>query len=1321
MSGRLPQVGDLVAAKYRLKSVIGEGGYGVVFRAVHEMMGRDVAIKVLRPEASEDPDEVERFRREVYHASGLRHPNTITLYDYGQMPDGVLYIVMEYLRGMNLRQWLKRHGPMSPEVALDTLEQLLRSLREAHEQGIIHRDLKPENIFIQEIAADEHVVKVLDFGLSKTIGANKRRVERAVTKEGQAYGTPQYMSPEQACAMKLTAASDMYAVGLLVFEMLTGRAAFDGNSAVDVLLKQVNDPVPELPSALRLGPLDEFIKRATPKPVEQRFAHAREALGWLVQRKAQQASSAPAAQGGAAPSTAPQGSALSAHQRASQQLDDQALASLQPATRHPTVAVESRFERAGLALLDPKELELRLAQLPMVGRRVELEGLLRWGRQAMLTGGVLRVTGEPGVGKSRLVEEWLRHMEMHAVLILHGRCRPEGGAASALRQALAPLLSPEPGAQGALTLTPQQRDSLQHVFSPERHRREVSGQHWAFASVEHPLYALAAQRPTIFVLEDIHHADSFTARLIEHWQDDMATRTLPLLLVITAHQDTGSPQDASSEASARHSASQALMSHAFGLHLRPLDSAHATQLIDDLLPLEPDLKQRVIDTARGNPQHLIQIVRYLVEEQRLTPAPPQAQPGGWRLSEDSGAQLLPPDLESLLIQRIFGQLQQHRLGAALEALLLRAILLGQRFETRLLKELLRLEGRGDLEAYLDDAIEAFTHSGVLVTTAIEARPGLEFGYEMLRSSLLERHPWPEQDLCALHALAAQAKLQYGRHRRDDVEVIAHEIARHYLAAQDAEQAFEWLMRAARQAERAQDFRQALEQLRLANQLLGPELDPNGEHLLDIRMTEGQLYRHLGEFGPAESALREALEETRRVGDIVGEAMAGEHLAGVLTLVTRYEEASQIYAHIQQLYAQFQDPNGQLRCELGQAEIARFRGRYQRAGRLFHEAMEQAERLQDARAQVRCLFGLGQCAYAQGQLGVARERFKSARKRAETLGDALGRSEADIELATIALSTEHVEQAISLVTHALEVKQSLGDSLGQAHAHLVLGLALRHTTRQDRARFHAQRARAIHERLGHVYGIAKCVLLESEILWTMGQTQEAAQRTEDAASLHEQIGDAHGMVMVLIHRALCEADLGRGQAARGHLERAMTLIKNHHMWLYECQLLVVHGLSLELDGQLEEAVSSYDEALQKARQVERGDVEALAAINLAKLHLIFGDLRAARQEAPLALELAERLGHVRDLLFALILAAVLARIARDAEALSSSIRRLRVLDDASSGVNLRAPDRLVQLARVVRQTRYSERSFPVVLTIIELLRSLGHDGHADDLAREILPA
>ncbi|MEZ4460960.1 MAG: serine/threonine-protein kinase [bacterium] len=146
MADQLPKIGDLVAGRYRILEELGRGGYGIVYRARQDVMGRDVALKVLKPEAAKKSAEVERFRREVFHASNLRHPNTIQLFDFGEIA-GLFYIVMEFLEGANLRDWVLQHGAVEHDAAIEITLQILKSLREAHEHGIVHRDLKPENIF----------------------------------------------------------------------------------------------------------------------------------------------------------------------------------------------------------------------------------------------------------------------------------------------------------------------------------------------------------------------------------------------------------------------------------------------------------------------------------------------------------------------------------------------------------------------------------------------------------------------------------------------------------------------------------------------------------------------------------------------------------------------------------------------------------------------------------------------------------------------------------------------------------------------------------------------------------------------------------------------------------------------------------------------------------------------------------------------------------------------------------------------------------------------------------------------------------------------
>jgi serine/threonine protein kinase/tetratricopeptide (TPR) repeat protein len=1328
METGLPRIGELVAGKYRITARLGEGGYGVVFRAFQETMGRDVAIKMLRPEAAAQADEVERFRREVFHASCLRHPNTITLYDYGQSPNGTLYIVMEYLEGLNLRMWLKRHGAAPPEFAHELLVQMLRSLREAHEQGIIHRDLKPENVYITELAPGERLIKVLDFGLSKISDHERPRrhpQQRTLTKEGQVFGTPQYMSPEQACGLPIGPTCDIYALGLVLWETLTGRTCFDGSSAVEVLLKQVNEGTPALPGALLNSTLDRFIQRATAKDTNQRFQTGREALAWLQEQ------SAPVPSPLMTPFT-PQPAVVMGVVEAelpSVAVEPIAVArtSIEAAPQAPAQRGRADSMAQNIPTMEPQldgaELDMRIAQMRMIGREDELRELIHWGQRALVTGGVLWITGDLGMGKSRLLDEWRRHMELHSPICLRGVHREPGAQAEGLREALRPLLAQE---AARLHLPPnvigfEELESLAQVLDGQTGGADgEQGQDWAVAVVERVFYTLARIRPTILILEDVHLADSFTLRLLEHWQEELSSRSLPLMLVFSRNTDEIAHTQQLNQLSRMAKRGAQTANYAHSVHLRALGEDDAHALLDGLLPLAPPLRRRVVKIARGNPLYLTQITSYLIEQQALGYVPERAH---WDLAvgeETLAGSMLPPDLEALLMQRVMGHLRQHRLAAVLHAVVARAMLLGARFELRLLKEALRLEGRGDLEAYLDDAVEALTRIGVLVSTVIEGRPALEFTYEVLRQRLLASNVWRDEDWPALHQLAARAKIAHYEARRPQLlEAHAHEIAHHLVEAGQREEGHAWLMRAAQSAERTQDFRAALTHLRHAANLLDEEIDPNGERLLEIRLSEGRLFRNLGEFGPAEDALRGAIEESRRVGDEVGEALTSEALAGVLTLVTRHEEAAKLYGRIQRLYANFGDEAGQARCALGQAELAVFQGNYVQAHVWFEATLQRGHMLDDARIQMRAIFGLGRCAYAAGKLTDATRLYHQARRMAEQTGDALARSEADVELASVAIYNDHVENAVALAQQALEVKQSLGDTLGQAHAHLILGICLRRTLRIDQAMFHCQRARAINERLSHVYGIAKSVLLASEITWAKGEPDEALRALEDTLQLHESLEDAHGLILTLMHQSLCELETGRASEARQHLQRAFELIESHGIALYRAKCLTFLGMVHEAEGRMEEAVDLHDQALALAESQGHGEMASLAAISLARIHLMMGDLGAVKMEAPVALARAESVGHAHLLIFALSLQAVVARLDRDAPGVAMSVRRLRVLHSHEHGPDMRIPERIAQMAYGLAARQTPERAFAPLLAIVEILRALGAEQAADSVAARMM--
>ncbi len=242
---------DVLNGQFQILQKIGSGGMGSVYKALQPAMNRMVAIKILHPKLASRKDLVSRFRREARAMSHLTHPNTVKVYLYGELEDGSLYIVMEYLEGKNLNQTVRSEGPMTIERGLPILIQACNALDEAHRAGIIHRDLKPENIFVTSQGGMKDFAKVLDFGLAKVTEREMRPGSIILTQEGMVFGTPEFMSPEQAQGKSLTPGSDIYSLAVILYEVLTGKLPFDAKNPMEFIQlhvttkpKPINERVP---------------------------------------------------------------------------------------------------------------------------------------------------------------------------------------------------------------------------------------------------------------------------------------------------------------------------------------------------------------------------------------------------------------------------------------------------------------------------------------------------------------------------------------------------------------------------------------------------------------------------------------------------------------------------------------------------------------------------------------------------------------------------------------------------------------------------------------------------------------------------------------------------------------------------------------------------------------------------------------------------------------------------------------------------------------------------------------------------------------------
>ena len=273
-----PFIGTVVGDRYRIVSRIGVGGMGAVYRAEHTMMRRDLAIKVLLPGLGGKEEFARRFEREAESASRLTHPNIITVTDFGHTPDGSLFLVMEYLAGVSLTSAIAE-GPMSQPRALRIVRQILRGLDHAHGAGVVHRDLKPDNIMLVERDGQSDVVKILDFGIAKVTeplsGSTGREV---LTQAGVIFGTPEYLSPEQALGEPVDARADIYAAGVILFEMLAGHRPFESEDKVKIISMHLAHVPPRIrdvaPTVDVSTPLEQAVLQALEKSRENRFASA---------------------------------------------------------------------------------------------------------------------------------------------------------------------------------------------------------------------------------------------------------------------------------------------------------------------------------------------------------------------------------------------------------------------------------------------------------------------------------------------------------------------------------------------------------------------------------------------------------------------------------------------------------------------------------------------------------------------------------------------------------------------------------------------------------------------------------------------------------------------------------------------------------------------------------------------------------------------------------------------------------------------------------------------------------------------------------------
>jgi serine/threonine protein kinase len=546
-----PLIGRALPGGYLILELVGIGGMGRVYRAEQTNLGRTVAVKIIHPHLVGEENAAARFITEARAASRLNHPNSVGIIDFGKSPDGQLYLVMEFLRGRDLARVTYEDGPLAFRRIVDVLKQTLAALAEAHSQNIIHRDLKPENIILEPVRSGGDFVKVVDFGLAKMrVGTT----QRGITSPGIVCGTPEYMSPEQARGDELDPRSDLYAVGVILYQLLTGRLPFEAESPTQVVLAHLTqppkDPREAAPERKIPGQLADLALKALAKDAKDRHHDADEfstALGKAL-TQLEDRSSVRATPGAAVSCTS-----CGALNRATQKFCGECGAavtstqlttlpprsSVRPSSMPPGPGPANEGALVSLAAADQKTR----SPLPFIGRKDDLAWLEARRAAARSLAGAC-VVGDIGIGKSRLVREFLEIAFAAGDFVVQTGPDPAWAELGyfALKRAIAQLasLSTDGGAhRDWVGATPEARRGLADVFghdSPER-ARGLSPDERRFAAAEALRWAIgraserARGRCVVLAVDDLHCIDGASRNAFSDALSDPPL--VPALLVAT--------------------------------------------------------------------------------------------------------------------------------------------------------------------------------------------------------------------------------------------------------------------------------------------------------------------------------------------------------------------------------------------------------------------------------------------------------------------------------------------------------------------------------------------------------------------------------------------------------------------------------------------------------------------------------------------------------------------------------------------------------------------------------------------------------------------
>jgi serine/threonine protein kinase/tetratricopeptide (TPR) repeat protein len=1153
-----------------------------IYCARRRQIGDLVAVKVLKIDDNLDPVDLKRFQLEAAAAASIKHQNIVAIYDFGLLKD-IAYLVMERLEGPALSKEIRVCGTMPLDRTLTIFKQVCAAVAAAHKQGVVHRDLKPSNIIFQRANCEDDLIKVVDFGIAKLIRNSKGE---KLTTADFAVGTPEYMSPEQCLGHKLDERSDIYSLGIVLYEMLTGEVPFYNPVASAILVQHAIEtprPLSRVNSSIDLA-VDSVVLKALEKNPDKRFRSSLEmatefelACRSVMSKKVRS---------GSQPSLKEEQKGNGLEQ------SDSTLPKIPVSKREPlpfkTGFMKTPTQTEELKAATGAQKSVHFSFERFVGRAEEIKRLEeRFEQVKSGLGRTMLISGDPGVGKTELVSQFQRRIGAKAFFLV-GKFYEYGGDNNPYRPYLDGLYSfvrnfpersssggwPKPRIKGLTTKIRERLDEVDSVINVDARAKAPSVEeqikYRTFELLANIFVTISATTPVILFLDDVHWANSLSLEFLAYLVRNTEKNRIFILCTARNHEvfDETRPIKTWLRRISR--------SNGFDqIRLNSLSDTEVRALIDSIfgnIKINENVTDRLFEVSEGNPFYLGEIIRQLIQEQKII-----WMGDRWQCADIEGLELPGSILELV-------ELHLKRLTDETIEVFTRAAVMGEKFSFKLLLKITDLSKEVLMEI-IDIGLSEFI---IKESTASEpfADDYFVFYHSTMRKVLYERLSSYRRR--RLHAQIGE-KLETLNPRR--LERMASELAYHFYHGSNYRKALHFSMKAGEAARNLFAIEEALKYYSWAGESLQQLADAGEqpeekepEWLCNFYLAYGGVLMHLGKNDSAREQFETGLKMSREanlascqgkilraMGELAwsrghykearelcevglallsdaGDASGQCRLLGVIgnTYFSQglFDQAIESYQQMLELARQTGDRSseGDALCHIGL--IQGWRSQSQKALEYLDQALEIVRNIGDRESERQVMMFIGNIYYDMGELGKAVEYYQHSLSIARAIGRRRGECRIAVNMGEICRQMGDLQGAQTYFNEARSIAAEIQDRETEGHTLSNLGLVYQDMGDIENAFESFQQALTIFRETNYRSNAeAEALSGIANILWQQDKVTEAKDYFEKAVTSGRELGLWHLVIPSLRCLAACEKTLGDNTAARKRLHEAIHTIDN----------------------------------------------------------------------------------------------------------------------------------------------------------------------------------